>query len=55
MSLGAYVWEVVETGYTKPAVLLSKDEKIEFTFNAKVMNAILSGLAESEFVKVMNI
>lgn len=55
MSLGADVWEIVETGYTKLVVLLSKDEKLEFTFNAKAMNAILSGLAESEFVKVMNL
>jgi hypothetical protein len=55
MSLGADVWEVVETGYTKPIVFLSKDEKLEFTFNAKAMNAILSGLAESEFVKLMNL
>ena len=54
MSQGVDVWEVVETGYTKPAVLLSKDEKLEFTLNAKAMNVILSGLAESEFVKVMN-
>jgi hypothetical protein len=55
MYLGADVWEVVEIGYTKPIVFLSKDEKLEFTFNAKAMNAILSGLAESEFVKVMNL
>ena len=33
----------------------SKDEKSAFTFNAKAMNAILSGLAESEFVKVMHL
>jgi hypothetical protein len=55
MSLGADVWEVVETGYTKPNVFLSKDEKLEFSFNAKAMNAILIGLAESKFVKVMNL
>jgi hypothetical protein len=55
MSLGADVWEVVEIGYTKPTVFLSKDEKLEFTFNAKAMNSILSGLAESVFVKVMNL
>ncbi len=36
-------------------MLVSKDEKLEFTFNAKAMNAILNGLAESEFVKVMNL
>ena len=55
MSLGADVWEIVETRYTKPTVFLSEDEKLEFTFNAKAMNAILSGLVESEFVKVMNL
>ena len=54
MSLGADVWEVVETGYTKPIVLASKDDKLEFSFNAKAMNAILSGLSEAEFVKVMH-
>ena len=47
MSLGADVWDVVETGYTKPVVLSSKDDKLEFSFNAKAMNAILNGLVES--------
>ena len=55
MSLGADVWEIVETGYKKLALVESKDEKSAFTFNAKAMNAILSGLAESEFVKVMHL
>ena len=55
MSLGADVWEVVETGYVKPVMLASKDDKLEFTFNAKEMNEILRGLAESEFVKVMHL
>jgi hypothetical protein len=36
-------------------VLSSKDEKIEFNFNTKAMNAILSGLAEKEFVKFMHL
>jgi len=45
MSLGADVWEIVETGYTKPALVVTRDEKSAFTFNAKAMNAILSGLA----------
>ena len=49
MSLGADVWEVVETGYTKPVVFASKDDKLEFNFNAKAMNVTLNGLAESEF------
>src|SRR5271156_6609547 len=55
MSLGAYVWEIVETGYRRPALVETKDEKSAFTFNAKAMNAILSGLTESEFVKVMHL
>jgi hypothetical protein len=46
---------VVETGYVKPVVLASKDDKLEFSFNAKAMNSILSGLAEVEFVKVMHL
>jgi hypothetical protein len=55
MSLGAYVWDVVETGYVKPFVLASKDDKLEFNFNDKAMNVILSGLLEAEFVKVMHL
>jgi hypothetical protein len=55
MALGADVWDVVETGYIKPVVLASKDDKLEFSFNAKGMNAILNGLAEAEFVKVMHL
>ena len=54
MSLGDDVWEVLETGYTKPIVLANRDDKLEFSFNAKAMNAILSGLAQFEFVKVMH-
>ena len=46
MALGADVWDVVETGYVKPFVLDSKNDEIEFKFNTKDMNAILSGLAE---------
>jgi hypothetical protein len=46
---------VVETGYVKPIVLANKDDKLEFSFNAKAMNAILSRLAEAEFVKVMHL
>jgi hypothetical protein len=55
MALGADVWDVVETGYIKPIVLASKDDKLEFSFNAKGMNSILNGLAEAEFVKVMHL
>jgi hypothetical protein len=55
MALGVDVWDVVETGYIKPLVLASKYDKLEFSFNAKEMNAILSGLAKVEFVKVMHL
>ena len=47
MALGADVWDVVETGYVKLVVLANKDDKLEFSFNAKAINAILSGLAEA--------
>jgi hypothetical protein len=46
---------VVDTGYVKPVVLANKDDKLEFSFNAKAMNSILSGLVEVEFVKVMHL
>jgi hypothetical protein len=55
MALGADVWDVVETGYVKPIVLASKDDTLEFSFNVKSMNVILSGLAEIEFVNVMHL
>jgi hypothetical protein len=47
MDLGVDVWNVVEIGYVKPVVLASKDFKLEFIFNAKAMNTILSGLVEA--------
>jgi hypothetical protein len=55
MDLGADVWDVVETRYTNPVVLASKDDKLEFIFNAKGMNAILNGIAKAEFLKVMHL
>jgi hypothetical protein len=55
MDLGADVWDVVETSYVNPDVLASKYDKLEFRFNAKAMNGILSGLAEAEFVKVIHL
>jgi len=54
MSLGADVLDVVETGYVKTYILATKYDKLEFNFNAKEMNYILSGLVETEFVKVMH-
>ena len=55
MSLGSDVWDVVKTGYVNPIVLASIDDKMEFSFNAKAMNSILSALAKDEFVKVMHL
>jgi hypothetical protein len=55
MALGADVWDIVETGYIKPGVLASKDDKLEFIFNSNGMNSILNGLAKAEFVKVMHL
>jgi hypothetical protein len=54
MSLGVDVWDVVETRYVKTIVLASKDDKLEFIFNAKAMNSILNGLVEVEFFKFMH-
>ena len=51
MSLGVDVWDVVDIGYVNRVVLASKDDKLEFSFNAKAMNAILSGLAEVVFLR----
>jgi hypothetical protein len=55
MDLGADVWDVVDIGYVKTIVLANKDDKLEFSFNDKAMNVILSGLAKEEFVKFMHL
>jgi hypothetical protein len=46
MSLGADVWDVVDIGYVNPVLLANKDDKLEFSFNAKAMNGFLGELAE---------
>ena len=55
MSLGVDVWDLVDIAYVKRVVLASRDDKLEFSFNAKAMNSILSGLVDVDFVKVMNL
>ncbi len=40
-------------GYEKWPTLIHEDAKLDFTYNAKEMNAILSGFPEFEFIKVM--
>jgi hypothetical protein len=53
-SLGADVWAIVEGGYQYPsAVPTDLAERKTYETNAKVVNAMLGSLIESEFVKVM--
>jgi hypothetical protein len=55
LALGADIWDVVDTSDVKPVVLANMDDKIEFSFDGKAMNVILSELVEAEFVKVMHL
>jgi hypothetical protein len=52
MALGADVWDVVDTSYVKPIVLANKDDKLEFSFNTKAMNVILSGTCRRRIHKI---
>ena len=54
MSLGIEVWAAVELGYAPKATDTEKESKQDFVANAKAMNAILNGLCEEEFIKVMH-
>ena len=54
MSLGIEVWAVVEFGYALKVTDPEREAKQEFVANAKAMNAILNGLCEDEFIKVMH-
>ena len=54
MSLSLEVYNTVQNGYKKLDVLISKDEKLEFTNNYKEMIAILTNFIESKLVKLMN-
>ena len=54
MSLGIEVWVAVEYGYAPKATDSEKETKQDFVANAKAMNAILNGLCEAEFIKVMH-
>ena len=54
MSLGWKVWSSIEKGYKIPDNLpTDRNELDEYESNAKYLNAILKGLADSVFVKVM--
>ena len=54
MSLGMEVWAAVELGYAPKATDSEEETKQDFVANAKAMNAILNGLCEAEFIKVMH-
>ena len=54
MSIGIEVWVVMEEGYAPKDIDTKKDSKKNFIANAKAMNALLSGLCELEFIKVMH-
>ena len=54
MSLGIEVWAAVELGYAPKESDSKKDAKLDFVANAKAMNALLSGLCEAKFIKVMH-
>lgn len=50
-----YVWMSVRNGYDVPSVPpTNPDAKREYENNAKKKHAILSGLSNNEFVKVMH-
>jgi len=54
MSLGTNVWLYVVGGYKVPTIPPTNlDGEITFVNNAKAMVAILCGLVDSKFVKVM--
>ena len=54
MSLGIEFWAAVELGYAPKETDSKKDAKQDFVANAKAMNALLNGLCEVEFIKVMH-
>lgn len=55
-ALQADVWEIVEGGYQYPTFIpIDNAGKNQYENNAKVSNAILGRLVESEFVKVMKL
>jgi hypothetical protein len=56
MSLGMEVWKIVVDGYKIPSTLPTDEEgKKHYYNNARAMNVIQGGLAETKFVKVMQL
>ena len=54
MSLGVGVWVDVEEKYAPKDTYMEEEAKQNFIANKKVMNALLSGIIELEFIKVMH-
>ena len=55
MALGYNVWSTIEIEYKVPDdVPIDEGELSQYEANAKSLNAILSGLTNSMFVKVMH-
>ena len=53
MSLGIEVWDVVEEKYAPKDTDTEEEAKKKFRANEKAMNALLSSLSESKFIKLM--
>ena len=53
-SLGVEVWIVVDEKFSPKDTDTKKEAKQNFISNEKSMNALLSGLCHSEFIKVMH-
>ena len=54
MSLGIEFWAAVDLGYALKDSDTEKETKQDFIAIAKAMNALLSGLCEVEFIKLMH-
>ncbi|XP_059077935.1 uncharacterized protein LOC131876528 [Cryptomeria japonica] len=53
-SLGFDVWMSIKNGYIVPSTPTNPDAKREYENSAKAKNTILSGLSDTEFIKVMH-
>ena len=55
ISLGFDIWKIVRDGYKEPKDgPVTNNEIADYENNARAVNAILGGLSEPEFFKIMN-
>ena len=53
-SLGVDVWKFVENGYDVPKIApVDVVDRSKYEYDARARNALLCGLVDSEFTKVM--